>query len=128
MLGSLTPCLVAARSPGWFVGDPASLARDNMHVYFTLSSNRFHNFISIYQIKTQKMILPECWCTSCERLFGSFSATDINQDIHNKKNAYALKTPHVVFQPVICLSLFFGRLIDKLQGSQGSMGRPIVIF
>ena len=29
--GSLTPCLVAARSPGWFVGDPTSLARDNIN-------------------------------------------------------------------------------------------------
>ena len=32
-----------------------------------------------------------------------------------KKNAYALKTPHVAFLPVICLSFFFGRSIDKLQ-------------
>ena len=30
LLGSLTLCLVAARSPGWFDGDPTSLARDNI--------------------------------------------------------------------------------------------------
>ena len=28
--GSLAPCLVAAWSPGWFVGDPTPLARDNI--------------------------------------------------------------------------------------------------
>ncbi len=39
----------------------------------------------------------------------------------NIKNAYALKTPHVVFLPVIFLSFFFGRSIDKLRGSQKSM-------
>ncbi len=30
--GALTPCLVAARSPRWFVGDPTSLARDNIYM------------------------------------------------------------------------------------------------
>ncbi len=30
--GSLNPCLVAARSPGWFVGDPTLLARYNISV------------------------------------------------------------------------------------------------
>ncbi len=48
--------------------------------------------------------------------------------LHSKKNVYALKTPHVVFLPVICLSFFFGRSIDKLQGSQKSMERPIELF
>ena len=34
--GSLTPCLAAAWSPGWFVGDPTPLARDNIvYVLFT---------------------------------------------------------------------------------------------
>ncbi len=47
--GSLTPCLVAAWSPWWFVGDPTSLARDNIlciqnncpHAYTTLSCLNF---------------------------------------------------------------------------------------
>ncbi len=34
--GSLTLCLVAARSPGWFVGDPTSLARDNIYINLLL--------------------------------------------------------------------------------------------
>ena len=34
--GSLTLCLVAARSPGWFVGDPTSLATDNMYLVITV--------------------------------------------------------------------------------------------
>ncbi len=27
----MSQCLVAARSPGWFVGDPTSLAQDNIY-------------------------------------------------------------------------------------------------
>ncbi len=45
-----------------------------------------------------------------------------------KKIAYALKTPHIVFLSVIFLSFFFGRSIDKLQGSHKSMEHPIEHF
>ncbi len=37
---SLTPCLVAARSPGWFVGDPTSLAFDNIVINYRKTHNK----------------------------------------------------------------------------------------
>ena len=43
----------------------------------------------------------------------------------SEKNACALKTPHVVFLPVIFLSFFFGRSMDKLQGSFTSWPWPL---
>ncbi len=58
----------------------------------------------------------------------SFRVNDKDRGMFEKKNAYALKTPHVVFLPVICLSFFFGRSIDKSQGSQKSMERPNELF
>ncbi len=36
--GSLALCLVASWSPGGFVGDPTSLARDNINVGLRMSS------------------------------------------------------------------------------------------
>ncbi len=43
--GSMAPCLVAAWSPGWFVGDPTSPARDNMVeiVPHYINSSRIEN-------------------------------------------------------------------------------------
>ncbi len=50
--------------------------------------------------------------TQRERRTNSLEVNLSRNPSYNKKNAYALKTPHVVFLPVVFLSFFFGRLSE----------------
>ncbi len=97
---------------------PTTHGRLTLTVHLQAVLKNFSLIITIHAIQVITTFhLPKIKITRLKILTKHISDSDIS----SKKNAYALKTPHVVFLPVIFLSYFFGMSIDKLQGSQKSM-------